>query len=96
MENREELLVPYPPPRVCINPFFLQCVQKLIFLVLLYNSISAGSHILYPVSDSATTLNIVPPLTRFLPLDRTEPVVDDFLLLIFFLCRLRRGHSRFV
>ena len=66
--------------------------QKLTFSVLLC-SVSAGSHILYPVSDQLLHSIWFLTLTRFFLLDCTEPVVDDFLLLISFLCRLRRGPS---
>jgi hypothetical protein len=46
------------------------------------SSTTVGCHILYPVSDQMFRLPRSPPLTRFLHLDRAEPVVDDFLLLI--------------
>ena len=46
------------------------------------SSTTVGCHILYPVSEQMFRLPRSPPLTRFLQLDRAEPVVDDFLLLI--------------
>ena len=54
--------------------------QRLILSAL--SSINTGCHLLYPVSDQMFYPTCFLPLKCFLHLDRAEPVVDDFLLLI--------------
>ena len=92
MENREEFLVAYLTPPVRLASFRFAVPERSSPSY----RISAGSHLLYPVSYrlSAIPLGVASPANTLPPLpDRAEPVVDDFFLLnIFF----RPGRGSFV